>query len=124
FGEGNDGEAELAEEDGVFEDGGGAHVVEGFLLLEALDRLDADFGIFGVGGVDGYDFGGADGGFAHIRVVDDEFFAGLHAAEIEQGGGVRDAVPGSFAVAHQVIEGVGGGFGFEEIGHAFRLRFP
>ena len=110
-------QAELAEEDGVFENGGGAHVVEGLFLLETLDGLDADFRVFGVGGVDGYDFCGANGGFAHIRVVDDEFFAGLHAAEIEQGGGVGDSVPGGLAVAHQVIEGVGGGLGFQKIGH-------
>ena len=118
-GEGDDGEAELAEEDGVFEDGGGAHVVEGLFLLEALAGLDADFGVLGVGGVDGDDFGGADGGFAYVGVVDDEFFAVFHAAEVEEGGGVGDAVPGGLAVADEVVEGVFAGFGLEEVGHRF-----
>ncbi len=78
-----------------------------FSLFEALAGLDSDLGIFGVGGVDGDDFGGADGGFADAGVVDDELFALFHAAEVEEGLVVGDAVPGGFAVADEVVEGVG-----------------
>ena len=44
-GERDDGEAELAEEDGSLEDGGFAHLGQGLFALEALDRLDADDGV-------------------------------------------------------------------------------
>ena len=60
-----------------------------FSLLESLAGLDADDGVFGVGGVDGDDFGGADGGLADVGVVDDELFALLHAAEVEEGLGLE-----------------------------------
>ena len=117
FGERDYGEAELAKEDGVFEDGGVTHFGERLLSLEALDGGDADDGIFGVGCVDGEDLGGADRGFAYVGVIDDELFALLHAAEVEQGLGVGDAVPCGLAVAEEVVVGVLVGFGFEEVGH-------
>src|SRR5271170_260004 len=61
--EGDDREAELAEEDGALEDGGFADRVEGFLLFEALNRLDDHLRIFGVGSVYGDDLRGSDRGF-------------------------------------------------------------
>ena len=118
----DDGEAELAEENGVVEDGGGAEVGEGLFGFEAFPGLDADFGVFGVGGVDGDDLGGADDRFADVGVVDDEFFALLHAAKIEQGLIVADAVPEGLAVAEEVVKGVFVRLGFEEEGHGFRAR--
>ena len=110
--EGNDGETELAEEDGILEDGGLAEIGEGFGVLEALAGLDADDGVFGVGGIDGDDGGGAHHFFADVGVVDDKLFALLHAAQVEEGGVVGDAVPGGFAVADEVVEGVFVGLGF------------
>jgi hypothetical protein len=110
-GERDDGEAELAEHDGVFEDGSGANGVQGFFCLEVLDGLDADLGIFGIGGVDGDDLCCAYGCFADDGVVDDELVALLHAAKVEEGLVVGDAVPGGLAVALEVFEGVFGGLG-------------
>jgi hypothetical protein len=105
-GEWYDRETELTEEDGVLEDGGGAHVVERFGLLEALAGLDADDGVFGVRGVDG-DYGGcADGFLTYVGVVDDELLALLHGTEIEEGSVVGDAVPGGLTIANKVVEGV------------------
>src|SRR5271170_751757 len=91
-------------------------------MLQALSRLYAYLGVFGIGGVDGDDFGQSDGGFAYVGMVDDKFFTGLHAAEVEESLGVGDAVPCGLAVADEVVVGVGGGFGFQEEGHGFRLR--
>ncbi len=81
---GDYGEAELAEHDRVVKDGGGADLGEGLLVLEAFDGLDADLGVLRVRGVHGDYFGGADGCFADVGVVDDEFFALLHVAEVEE----------------------------------------
>ena len=46
-GEGDDGEAELAEEDGVVEDGGFAHLGECLFVLEALAGLMRTIGFLG-----------------------------------------------------------------------------
>ncbi len=113
LGEGDYGEAELAEEDGVVKDGRLTHFVEGLLALESLDGGYADDWVFGIGGVDGYNLGGADGGLADIGVVDDELFARFHVAQVEEGGVVGDAVPGGLAVAEEVVEGVLVGFCLE-----------
>jgi len=39
-------------------------------------------------------------------VIDDEIFALFHAAEIEEGLGVGDAIPRGLAIALEVVEGV------------------
>ena len=62
-------------------------------LFDWFAGFDSDFGIFRVGVVDGDDFGGTDGDFAFAGVVDDEFFAFFHAAEVEEGLGIGDSVP-------------------------------
>ncbi len=116
-GEGDDGEAELAEEEGAGEGGGFAHLGEGFGTLEGFAGLDADERVLGVGGVDGEDGGEADGDFAGVGVVEDELVAFFEAAEVGEGLGIFDAVPGGFAVADEVVEGVLSGFGLEEEGH-------
>src|SRR6185437_8296254 len=86
--------------------------------LEAFAGFEADERGFAVGvELDGEDFGEADGGFAGVGVVDDDLLAGLHVAERDERLWVLDAVPGGFAVAEEVVEGVGVGFGFEEVGH-------
>ncbi len=54
-------------------------------MFEALDGLDADLRVLRVGGVDGDDLCETYGGFAFDGVVDDELFAFLHGAEVEQG---------------------------------------
>ncbi len=46
-GEGDDGEAELAEEDGILEDGGVAQVGEGFSALRRLPALMRTCGFLG-----------------------------------------------------------------------------
>jgi hypothetical protein len=120
-GEWDYGEAELAEEDGVGEDGRGADFFEGLLLFETLDGLDKDFGVLGVGGIDGDDFGGADDGFADVGVVDDELFAFFHVAEVEECLVVGDAVPDGFAVAKEVVVRIFVGLGFQEEGHGDRV---
>jgi hypothetical protein len=122
-GEGDDGEAELAEHDGALEDGGFADLGQGLFALEALAGLEADDGggHFGRGDgrsqFDGDHFGGADRGFAFIGVVDDAHLALFHVAEGDEGLGVLDAVPDGLAVAEEVVVGVLVGFGFEEVGH-------
>ena len=121
-GEGDYGEAELAEEDGVVEDGGGADLVEGFFCFEALAGGYADLGVFGVGRVYREDFGGADGGFADVGVVDDEIFTLFHVAEIEEGLVVGYTVPDRLFVAEEVFVAVLIGFGLEQVGHRDSVR--
>jgi hypothetical protein len=116
-GEGDDGEAELAEEDGAVEDGGFADLGQGLFALEGFDGGDADVGVFGVGRVYRDDLGEAYGGFADGGVVDDELVALLHVAKGEQGLVVGDAVPGGFAVADEVVEGVFVRFSLEQVRH-------
>ena len=89
-----------------------------FSRLRRLPALRRTSGVLAVGvELDGDDFGEADGGFAGVGVVDDDLLAGLHVAEGDEGLRVLDAVPGGFAVADEVVEGVDVGFGFEEVGH-------
>ena len=83
----------------------------GFSCFEALDGLDADLRVFGIGGVDRDYLRCADGGFADVGVIDDEFFPGLHAAQVEEGLVVGDAVPCGLTVALEVFKGVFAGFG-------------
>ena len=120
--EGDHGKAELAEEERAMEDRCVAEFGEWLFTLEALSSFEADDGIFGVRRVssDADYLGGADGGLADVGVVDDAVLALLHIAEGDQGLGILDAVPGGFAVAEEIVEGVFVGFGFEKVRHGLQ----
>lgn len=92
----------------------GFEVGERLGLPEALAHFDVDDGDFGAGGIHAEDRAGADGGALVSGVVKDPFGSGLHLAQVLDGSGVGDAIPDSLAVAQEVVEGVDGGFGFEE----------
>jgi hypothetical protein len=48
-------------------------------------------------------------------VIDDQFVAGLHFAEIFYGGGIGDAIPLGLLVALKIGEGIDGGFSFQQV---------
>jgi len=79
---------------------------------------DDQFGVgllgIGVGGAD--HFGKADRGLLRSGMVDDQRIAFLHGAKILQRGGIGDAIPRGFLIAHEIGERVSGGFGFEKPG--------
>jgi len=87
---------------------------EGLWRLEALADFDTDNGDLGICSVYADDGAGADGSALVARVIEDPPGAGLHLAEIFDGGGIGDAIPVGFFVAEEVVEGVGVGLGFEE----------
>ena len=70
-GEGDDGEAALANERGIGEELVGFDLGKGDGLGEQIFGFDFDGGIFGVGGVTGDHGGGADGALAIAGFVDD-----------------------------------------------------
>lgn len=91
---------------------------EGLRVLQALARLDADDGNFGVGRVNAQDRAHPDSRAFVAGVIENPLRSGLHLAQVLDRGGIRDAVPHGLAVAQQVVEGVDTGLGFEEeVGH-------
>src|ERR1700722_3340746 len=70
---------------------------------------------FRIGDLDRNDGGGANRALFIAGVVDDQFIAGFHVAEISYGGGIGNAVPLGLLVALQVGEGIDGSFGFQQV---------
>ena len=96
----------------------GFYLLERFGVSQALARLDADDGHLGIGCVDAHDGSRADRGALVAGVIEDPFRSRLHLAQILDGGRIRHAVPDGFVVAHEIVEGVDAGLGFEEVvGH-------
>ena len=114
-GERDDGEAADAHEGRAGEKLAGFDFGESDWFGDGFSGFDFDGWLFGVGGGDGDDRGGAYGGFLIAGVVDDQFVAGLHFAEIFHGGGIGDAVPSGLFVALEIGEGIGGRLGFQQV---------
>jgi hypothetical protein len=84
-------------------------------LLQAMADFDFDERSFRVGGIDA-DYGGGTDGLALVTgMVDNELIAGLHFAQMTDGGRVSDAVPDSFVVALETREGIGLGLRFQQV---------
>lgn len=116
--EGDNGEATLADEGRIGEELIGFHLGKGDGFGDGFRGFEVKLGIFGIGGIDGYDDGRADGALFAAGVINDETVPGLHGSDVAKGKGIGDAVPESGAVALEVSEGIFRGFGFEKVaGH-------
>lgn len=131
-GDGHDAESGEADEFEAFDveavvgfDVGEGEVVFGGLVCLEIDDWAGDVALFVQAGVFGIfvgfgdDFGEAGDAFLIAGVIDVGEVAGLHAADVDVGGGVIDAVPDRGGVAFEIGIAVVVGFGFAEpvVGH-------
>lgn len=121
LGEGNDGKASLAQERRIGEQCTLFDVSQSYGMRNSLSGGNSDDGDFGIGGIDREHVGGADGATLVAGKVDDEFVAFFHLAQMLDGRRIGYSIPDGFVVLLELLEGIDGGFGLEQIVHGEEL---
>ena len=98
------GQAALAHQRGIGEKRARFDFGERLGLGDCFSGFNFNNRSFRISDFDGNDRGSADGALFIAAVVDDQFIAGFHVAEISYGGGIGNAVPLGLLVAFEIAK--------------------